>query len=67
MSGRTVLWLWILAATRSIWQTDTHEPTLVYLPWIGPEQREEAFFKGYTVVDSSTVTTHLTELIRETA
>ena len=34
--------------------------------WIGPEQREEALFKGYTVVDPSTVvTTHITEVIRD--
>ncbi|WP_028464604.1 MULTISPECIES: flagellar biosynthesis protein FlhA [Nisaea] len=47
--------------------TDTREPTFG-LPamWVGPEQREEALFKGYTVVDPSTVvTTHLTELIRD--
>ncbi|UUX50516.1 flagellar biosynthesis protein FlhA [Nisaea acidiphila] len=47
--------------------TETREPTFG-LPamWVGPEQREEALFKGYTVVDPSTVvTTHLTELIRD--
>ncbi len=47
--------------------TETVEPTFG-LPamWIGPEQREEALFKGYTVVDPSTVvTTHITEVIRD--
>ncbi|MBH66854.1 MAG: flagellar biosynthesis protein FlhA [Rhodospirillaceae bacterium] len=47
--------------------TETVEPTFG-LPamWVGPENREEATFKGYTVVDPSTViTTHLTELIRD--
>ncbi len=47
--------------------TDTKEPTFG-LPamWIAPDLREEALFKGYTVVDPSTViTTHLTELVRD--
>ncbi|MEQ8397721.1 flagellar biosynthesis protein FlhA [Thalassobaculum sp.] len=47
--------------------TDTKEPTFG-LPamWISPDLREEALFKGYTVVDPSTViTTHLTELVRD--
>ncbi len=47
--------------------TDTREPTFG-LPamWIAPDLREEALFKGYTVVDPSTViTTHLTELVRD--
>src|SRR3546814_20370846 len=36
------------------------------LPIFSPELREEALFKGYTVVDPSTViTTHLTELVRD--
>ncbi|MBP2290368.1 flagellar biosynthesis protein FlhA [Azospirillum rugosum] len=45
----------------------TIEPTFG-LPaiWIEPGYREEALFKGYTVVDPSTViTTHLTELIKD--
>ena len=34
--------------------------------WVDPDNREEATFKGYTVVDPATViTTHLTELIRD--
>jgi len=47
--------------------TETKEPTFG-LPamWISPDLREEALFKGYTVVDPSTVvTTHLTELVRD--
>ncbi|WP_028795032.1 flagellar biosynthesis protein FlhA [Thalassobaculum salexigens] len=47
--------------------TATREPTFG-LPamWVAPENREEALFKGYTVVDPSTViTTHLTETIRD--
>jgi flagellar biosynthesis protein FlhA len=45
----------------------TREPTFG-LPaiWIDPGNREEALFRGYTVVDPSTiVTTHLTELIKD--
>lgn len=45
----------------------TREPTFG-LPamWIAPEYREDAHFKGYTVVDPSTVvTTHLTEIIKD--
>ncbi|MDF1791352.1 MAG: flagellar biosynthesis protein FlhA [Thalassobaculaceae bacterium] len=45
----------------------TREPTFG-LPamWVAPENREEALFKGYTVVDPATViTTHLTETIRD--
>jgi flagellar biosynthesis protein FlhA len=45
----------------------TREPTFG-LPamWIGERHREEALFRGYTVVDAPTVvTTHLTELIRD--
>ena len=45
----------------------TTEPTFG-LPaiWIEPGYREEAMFRGYTVVDPSTVvTTHLTELIKD--
>ncbi len=47
--------------------TETTEPTFG-LPamWVDPENREEAMFKGYTVVDPATVvTTHLTEVIRD--
>ena len=47
--------------------TETREPTFG-LPamWIAPEMREEALFKGYTVVDPSTViTTHITEAVRD--
>jgi flagellar biosynthesis protein FlhA len=45
----------------------TVEPTFG-LPamWIDDQYREEANFKGYTVVDSATViTTHLTEIIKD--
>jgi len=45
----------------------TKEPTFG-LPamWIDPSNREEALFRGYTVVDPPTVvTTHLTELIKD--
>jgi len=45
----------------------TREPTFG-LPamWINDRYREEALFRGYTVVDAPTVvTTHLTELIRD--
>ena len=45
----------------------TREPTFG-LPamWISPEYREEANFKGYTVVDPATVvTTHITEIIKD--
>ncbi len=45
----------------------TTEPTF-NLPamWIDPVYREEALFKGYTVVDPPTViTTHLTEIIKD--
>lgn len=47
--------------------TETKEPTFG-LPamWVAPERREEALFKGYTVVDPSTViTTHLIEMVRD--
>ena len=46
---------------------DTVEPTFG-LPamWIEESQREEASFKGHTVVDAATVvTTHLTEVIKD--
>jgi flagellar biosynthesis protein FlhA len=45
----------------------TTEPTFG-LPavWVQENQREEAMFRGYTVVDSSTViTTHLTEIVKD--
>lgn len=45
----------------------TREPTFG-LPalWLDPANREEALFRGYTVVDPPTViTTHLTEVVRE--
>ncbi|MGE5548821.1 MAG: flagellar biosynthesis protein FlhA [Solirubrobacterales bacterium] len=45
----------------------TKEPTFG-LPamWVDPTNREEALFRGYTVVDPPTVvTTHLTEVIRD--
>ncbi len=45
----------------------TEEPTFG-LPamWIDESNREEALFRGYTVVDAATViTTHLTELIKD--
>jgi len=45
----------------------TREPTFG-LPaiWVEPSNREEALFRGYTVVDPPTVvTTHLTEVVRE--
>lgn len=45
----------------------TREPTFG-LPamWISQDYREEAHFKGYTVVDPSTViTTHITEIIKD--
>ncbi len=45
----------------------TTEPTFG-LPamWVGETHREEASFRGYTVVDPSTViTTHLTEVIKD--
>ena len=46
---------------------NTHEPTFG-LPamWVDGAYREEALFKGYTVVDPPTViTTHLTEIIKD--
>jgi flagellar biosynthesis protein FlhA len=45
----------------------TREPTFG-LPamWVSPEYREEAHFKGYTVVDAPTViTTHVTEIVKD--
>ncbi len=46
---------------------DTIEPTF-HLPamWIDESNREEAMFRGYTVVDPGTVvTTHLTEVLKD--
>lgn len=46
---------------------DTIEPTFG-LParWVDEGQREEALFRGYTVVEASTViTTHLTEVVKD--
>jgi flagellar biosynthesis protein FlhA len=46
---------------------NTTEPTFG-LPamWIDERNREEALFRGYTVVDASTVvTTHLTEIVKD--
>lgn len=46
---------------------ETHEPTFG-LPamWVEEGRREEAHFRGYTVVDPATVlTTHLTEMVKE--
>jgi flagellar biosynthesis protein FlhA len=45
----------------------TREPTFG-LPamWVDPQYREDALFRGYTVVDAATViTTHLTEAIKD--
>ena len=46
---------------------DTNEPTFgLPAKWISEADREEAQFRGYTVVDPATVvTTHLTEIIRD--
>jgi len=46
---------------------DTTEPTFgLPAKWVDPDSREEASFKGYTVVDPSTViTTHLTEIVKD--
>ncbi|MEX2009724.1 MAG: flagellar biosynthesis protein FlhA [Dongiaceae bacterium] len=46
---------------------ETTEPTFG-LPamWVDPNSREEALFRGYTVVDPATViTTHLTEIVKD--
>lgn len=54
------------SATADIEGIDTTEPTF-HLPakWIRDEQREQAQFSGYTVVDPTTVVaTHLSELIK---
>jgi len=46
---------------------ETTEPTFgLPATWIAERYREEAMFRGYTVVDAPTVvTTHITELIRD--
>jgi len=46
---------------------ETSEPTFgLKAMWIDPSYREEAMFRGYTVVDPATVvTTHITELVKE--
>ncbi|WP_343559838.1 flagellar biosynthesis protein FlhA [Kiloniella sp. b19] len=46
---------------------DTMEPTFgLPAKWVDESQREEALFRGYTVVDASTViTTHLTEVVKD--
>ncbi len=46
---------------------NTTEPTFgLAAMWIDPTYREEALFKGYTVVDAPTVvTTHLTEIVKD--
>ncbi|MCB1531653.1 MAG: flagellar biosynthesis protein FlhA [Alphaproteobacteria bacterium] len=54
-------------ATITLPGESTTEPTFG-LPamWIDEKYREEAHFKGYTVVDASTViTTHITEIIKD--
>lgn len=45
----------------------TYEPTFgLKAMWIDQSYREEAMFRGYTVVDPSTVvTTHITELVKD--
>ena len=46
---------------------DTMEPTFgLPAKWVDESQREESLFRGYTVVDASTViTTHLTEVVKD--
>ena len=46
---------------------ETTEPTFgLKAMWVDPSYREEAMFRGYTVVDPATVvTTHITELVKE--
>jgi flagellar biosynthesis protein FlhA len=46
---------------------DTVEPTFgLPAKWVAESHREEALFRGYTVVDPATViTTHLTELVKD--
>jgi len=46
---------------------ETTEPTFgLPATWVGEAHREEASFRGYTVVDAPTViTTHLTEIVKD--
>ncbi len=46
---------------------ETTEPTFgLAATWINPSLREQASFKGYTVVDPATVvTTHITEIVKD--
>ena len=46
---------------------NTYEPTFgLKAMWVDPSYREEAMFRGYTVVDPATVvTTHITELVKD--
>lgn len=46
---------------------DTQEPTFgMPAKWINHSEREEAMFRGYTVVDPATViTTHITETVKD--
>jgi flagellar biosynthesis protein FlhA len=46
---------------------DTREPTFgLPAKWVAQEYREEAHFRGYTVVDAATVvTTHVTEIVKD--
>ena len=46
---------------------DTFEPTFgLKAMWVDQSYREEAMFRGYTVVDPATVvTTHITELVKD--
>ncbi|MBO6782737.1 MAG: flagellar biosynthesis protein FlhA [Alphaproteobacteria bacterium] len=46
---------------------DTVEPTFgLPAKWVGENNKEEALFRGYTVVDPPTVmTTHITELVKD--
>ena len=46
---------------------NTFEPTFgLKAMWVDPSYREEAMFRGYTVVDPATVvTTHITELVKD--
>ena len=54
-------------ATISLPGETTTEPTFgLPATWIDEQHREEAHFKGYTVVDAPTViTTHITEIIKD--
>ena len=72
-AGRGELWPNMLLVmdrrgeTLSLPGEATNEPTFG-LPamWINDQSREEAMFRGYTVVDAPTViTTHLTEVVKD--